>query len=786
LTGSNQGRPHDQRSCGAKAKELGHKYFSIQDGNECYTGNDRYDRFGRAEGDCPPGGAPWKARTWEVPSNTPPSYVPPSTPSYVPPPSTPSYVPPPSTPSYVPPSTPLAPPPTDPVTDSDSDIVTNPDPPIDSPIINETSLCPADRIPPCQSGFISDTITNSSGESTTCCLIDPNRNDPTIIQQHINFATNLAKDAIRGGVLDYAAKTADDILAKKGLTFGADRLNKLSDQLARLVNGKIKSAALLTVEKESAKVLAKYIVASASGGANLATLGTNAIGSWVLKEVGKSLGIKLGEKTAVRAVEGAAKIGAKMATEAAMGPVGWVLLAFDIFSMGLDMGDPGAYNNVTYLSDYKKVRDKANDTFNNQIIKAGGKTPIIVSPLNKLPEGPISRNINDIGNGIPQSIGDIVLFIENEYCLTYATGILSNLNFLTLSFTEQQNAIQKIISDAATYFDTDTGKEYLNKRMCSIVGGVMTPDGQCTYKDRASCDTSYDWNKIKTAMINKTEISDNYVEYRDGKCILVNPVLRSSCEDNGVAYNYDKQLCTITDNYCRSKGLTPINTADGTDCKLEVGQGIAEMIFGTTIVRGLIQVFDPEQYESCNGDEHDGNNVPKELRDLLYSSIVLPPPLNIPGILFATLGNKVCVKSKGCQDGTEESAGLCYTPCSSGYTSDKMTMCYKNCNNGDVTVGVLCREACRPGYTDIAGVCWASCPAGTTDDGALCRHSMVWDNCSWRGAYGECVGGLKGGQVVPKDSYVPSTRARESYTRGVGKTPISVRVKGRKVPYGKK
>jgi len=64
LKGSNQGRPHDKNSCGAKAVELKHKYFSVQDGNECYTGNEQYDRYGRAEGDCPPGGGAWKAHTW--------------------------------------------------------------------------------------------------------------------------------------------------------------------------------------------------------------------------------------------------------------------------------------------------------------------------------------------------------------------------------------------------------------------------------------------------------------------------------------------------------------------------------------------------------------------------------------------------------------------------------------------------------------------------------------------------------------------------------------------------
>jgi len=66
LKGSNQGRPHTKDSCGAKAKALGHKYFSVQDGNECYTGNDNYSRFGKAPGDCALGGGPWIAHTWQV------------------------------------------------------------------------------------------------------------------------------------------------------------------------------------------------------------------------------------------------------------------------------------------------------------------------------------------------------------------------------------------------------------------------------------------------------------------------------------------------------------------------------------------------------------------------------------------------------------------------------------------------------------------------------------------------------------------------------------------------
>jgi hypothetical protein len=73
LKGSNQGWNNNMATCGAKATALGHKYFSIQAGSECYTGNEQYDRYGRAAGDCPPGGGSWKAHTWEVVSGGVPS-----------------------------------------------------------------------------------------------------------------------------------------------------------------------------------------------------------------------------------------------------------------------------------------------------------------------------------------------------------------------------------------------------------------------------------------------------------------------------------------------------------------------------------------------------------------------------------------------------------------------------------------------------------------------------------------------------------------------------------------
>ncbi len=62
------GRPHTRDSCAVAAKAAGAKYFGIQDGNECWVGNEGYDRYGKAGGDCKLGGGPWKNHVWKIAS----------------------------------------------------------------------------------------------------------------------------------------------------------------------------------------------------------------------------------------------------------------------------------------------------------------------------------------------------------------------------------------------------------------------------------------------------------------------------------------------------------------------------------------------------------------------------------------------------------------------------------------------------------------------------------------------------------------------------------------------
>lgn len=76
LKGPYAGRGYNKETCGLFAKSNNQKFFSVQDGNECYTGNDDFSRYGEALGECPDTGGGWKAHVWANNSYSPPTNTP--------------------------------------------------------------------------------------------------------------------------------------------------------------------------------------------------------------------------------------------------------------------------------------------------------------------------------------------------------------------------------------------------------------------------------------------------------------------------------------------------------------------------------------------------------------------------------------------------------------------------------------------------------------------------------------------------------------------------------------
>jgi len=635
----------------------------------------------------------------------------------------------------------------------------------------ETRVCGANNIAPCDGN-------NSIEQSTTdpyyltsqdprfekpvqCCVVNPNRNDPSKIQSAIKLATDITIMLSVNAGFDYGV----DVLTKISKNKPQDMINSIKN-----VSNQITSKLQTSI---NSKNLSKNIVTKLESAIpNISKRAATKASTELLEKAATKLATKGGAEiskglvAATRMSVQGTKLGTNLAVGASMGPVGWALFAIQAMGMILDLGDPAHYQDVLMLDTMKKTRDKTNEMINNSLKEVGLPVPQITGPTHKLPKSQPDE-IPNLTN--PTTLNDVLALVMNEYALTYAEGIWQNIsNIEELSSTEHEEIIDKLQMIAYSYFDTIDGQDYLLKRSCEYFSGIYL-NNQCSYSNKESCDNSYDWNKIKANIKSnnveyKDDVDINYAEWRvattDGQsaCVSVDPSLRLGCEDKNLPYDYNNQVCTLSEVYCRSRGLDPVTNSDGTtDCNQSLGQNIAEMIFGVTIVRGLIQIFDAQQYNGCGPGEVDTGYLCREG--------CRPGYRDVAGVCW-----------KDCGGGVDVGA-LCREGCRSGYR-DILGVCWNDCNGG-VDVGALCRDGCRSGYHDIAGVCWNNNPWGcnTRECGRL------------RGLFGEdwgpklCTDCGGGDSYVPtthtKHSYVPPTTAKDSY---VPRTYA----KSRKVPFGAK
>ena len=646
-------------------------------------------------------------------------------------------------------------------------------------------VCGLEGKPPCQKGFMlqdnQDPLTE--GATVKCCVIDPNRNDPTKVQ----IALELAKEVGKVLALE-AGKTIAKKIAQKVMQTSAKQVVKTLGSIGMKIAAKV----AMKVQKVAAKAGIKAI-----------------------EKVASRVVSKLATKLATKAAAKGAAIAVKAAAKAGMGPLGWASMAFDVFSAALDYADPGGYNNTMLLDEMKENRDKTNEIMNNALASAGISVPLLMGPLMKLPEK--NPNPNPGPEDPPVTLEEIQQLLMQEYSLSYAEEHFAKLpDVENYSDQEREEILLQLSTIGGQFFDGDEGREYLETRTCEFVGGVYK-NKQCMYKDKETCDKSYNWQKIldqiKDPKKHENDPDTNYAEWRfvrlrdkTGKeiatsqpewmCMSVDPSIRSTCKEDGndFEYNYEKQLCKIDDIYCRKKGMDPVSTPDGTDCKINTAQNIAEMIFGTTITRGMIQVFDPAQYKPCKAGDYDMYNVPGEIKPLLNA---------IP--IYGMLGNKLCVTPSKCPPGKVLEAGLCYDACKEGYKSDGALRCYKeppagwpgtttlthlqhkthyspakpldSCGDPNFPdkQGAVCYPRCRAGYDRVLNRCWAKvstngngvghpldkrpCGPDQRDDGTVCwaksgevcgdNCAAGWDGCKHRshrtcshGPYGEvCAGG---------------------------------------------
>jgi hypothetical protein len=124
------------------------------------------------------------------------------------------------------------------------------------------------------------------------------------------------------------------------------------------------------------------------------------VGGKVSGKIATKISAKIAKKIATKiAVKMAAKQAAGTAIKAAMGPVGWLLLGFDILLAGLDLWDPVGWGNTMWNKDLKEVSDeylKANkEVYDNGDYKF---------PDPKFPDDP-TKTITFKGKDVPDLYG---------------------------------------------------------------------------------------------------------------------------------------------------------------------------------------------------------------------------------------------------------------------------------------------------------------------------------------------------------------------------------------------
>lgn len=528
--------------------------------------------------------------------------------------------------------------------------------------------------------------------------------------------------------------------------------------------------------------LGKYVMKMAS---RVATRLAEKIGVKLARKLGVSIATKV-------ATSAATKIGAQLAAHtaaaASTGPafpfVEAGLLAFDVLSIGLDIGDAGGYMKMGTKKTYLGIKKQIDAEVAKAYAKENLPYPRPVGPMDKFSAKELSEHLAKFA----PNVEDIVKRAAGK---------------LFASQTEMEDWIGEQV-------DAQSGP--LFEAACKDLGGVVVKDS-CMYKDKASCESSYS--------IPPKE-DDTYAEWRNGECLSAAYGMRLICASNDIAYDTGTGICTIDKNYCTKKGAdwSFDKSINDYDCSIGDGQKFAEFIFGTTITRGLVQAFDESNYEKCRpGTSETGTQVGGAILGGLAAGMT-----GGQGVALGVAGGSLFCSGSVCPEGTEKDAGLCYKPCKEGYKGVG-PVCWEECPDGYTDFGATCtRSGCGPGQTNNAGICYDNCKDGYknvlstclekgckdgyTDVGLTCHRPLhvYGKGCCCTIFSKKCCGNCKPGynddgctcrrgpQTYAKDSYIQKpqgsslhTKNKDSYGRGVGVVPKPIFYpKKRVVPYSTK
>lgn len=411
--------------------------------------------------------------------------------------------------------------------------------------------------PPCDDGYIAKR--NSKGE--LCCYIDPKSTKLSKKELYMQLGEQLAQDFVVGMMAEKVLyEVIKKIVAKRA---GKTAATKIGTRIAT----KITNAAVKGAVRSSSRIAAK----SAVYAAKLST----------------------------------------MAAKAAMGPVGWAMLVFDVLSFGLDIWDPAGYNKWVSNALFKNVRNQAEVNFEETYRNENIRYPVLAPYM--YDESKIDEFMKDLFS-LPDVMDYQTELFINAVFETY--GDPSDPGYKDPTDQQLDNLIDPILDDVFNKIE----KGYFDKAMCNHmarngksvkwVKGVgcslnqqgcrefnryqkKLPDDKRSYamytnEYRVRDTQNPGDNKkpnVKTRFLNERVCMLSPLEQNDITCVE---------ECKGCEWNVDAGMCDFGKNHCKRFGLKRYALEDTGkhtihNCKAYPGQKLAELVFGTTITRSFIR-----------------------------------------------------------------------------------------------------------------------------------------------------------------------------------------------------
>jgi hypothetical protein len=399
----------------------------------------------------------------------------------------------------------------------------------------------------------------------------------------------------KGIIIGMSSKSIAVILKRMG--------PKTFAKIAARVNLRVQAKAIISVMKGLAKNPAVLkILESKIAIAVGKRVGTKTATAAATKAATKVVGKVMGSAVAKTLVSASAKMATKIGTLASTGPIGAAILLAQVIPMLLDIADAGGYGAMQTKSVYLKFKEKSDNEFKQGLIDsmqavyednpdlgtfnpADIEWPQIFDPTSAKTDDDLQLAITKILNKILDPDTSPIDPIAKNYFEALNADLASG------KVTEADLDDDSIADKYMNLIDIESISTQIKNTWCSEVGGIVLEGGRCTLPE-SKCNSQY-------TLPLKEE--DTYTEFKDGKCWIADPAMRNMCAENKLPYNPKTGICDITEQYCKSKGAEYVfnKKINDYDCKVPVAQAVFETMFGTTLIRGLKQIFDADQYESC-------------------------------------------------------------------------------------------------------------------------------------------------------------------------------------------